>query len=133
MTTENKDLIRRWLSFAESGFRGSFGDYIADDYVGHLSASETMNASRLEEVERTFAAAFSDTHYVIHDLLAEADKVVLRVETRTTHTGTFYGIAATGKNVAFTGIVIYRLREGRIAESWAEIDFGSLLRQLRQV
>jgi predicted ester cyclase len=32
--------------------------------------------------------------------------------------------------VAFTGIVIYRLENGKIVESWAEIDFSGLWRQL---
>ena len=48
-----------------------------------------------------------------------------------THRGEFEGIAPTGQRVEFTGIVIYRIAAGRIAESWAELDFLRLMRQLR--
>ena len=90
-----------------------------------------MDAAELERLERAFAAAFSDTKREVKDLIGEKDRAVLRVETISTHTGEFYGIAPTHKQVRFTGIVIYRISDGRIAESWAEVDFASLIRQLR--
>lgn len=110
---------------------GDFREFIAPSYLGHLSSATAIDAAELERLERIFAAAFSDTTREIKDLVAENDRVVLRVETVTTHAGEFYGVAPTRKKVRFTGIVIYRIQDGRIAESWAEIDFASLLRQLR--
>ena len=67
---------------------------------------------------------------MVEGLIAEDDKVVLRVTTQATQTGEFLGIAPTGRHVRFTGIVIYRLRDGKIAESWGEMDFARLWRQL---
>ena len=128
---ENKALIRRWLAFADRGFDGDFGDYIAADFVGHLSTTPDIDRTELERVEHAFAAAFSGGRRIVHDLLADGDRVVLRFETFTTHTGEFHGIPPTNRNVRFTGMVIYRIHEGRIAESWAEIDFPSLMWQLR--
>lgn len=69
---------------------------------------------------------------VIEELWGEGDKVVLRVSTHTRHTGEFNGIPATGRNVLFTGIVTYRFRDGKIAESWGELDFAGLRRQLSE-
>jgi steroid delta-isomerase-like uncharacterized protein len=126
-----RDLIRRWLAFAEAGFDGDFDTYIDPGYVGHLSSGTTMDRAELERLERAFAQSFGDTRHVIHDLLEDGEKVVLRVESHATHRGEFYGIPATGRTVRYTGIVIYRIHDGRIAESWAEIDFASLIRQLR--
>jgi predicted ester cyclase/N-acetylglutamate synthase-like GNAT family acetyltransferase len=123
----NKELIQSWIAFADRGFVGDFGEY----YLGYLSTGSTVDIVELERLERTFAAAFSGTKRDIKDLIAESDRVVLRVETSTTHTGEFYGVAPTGRQVKFTGMVIYRIEGLRIRESWAEIDFGSLLRQLR--
>ena len=128
----NKELVRRWLAFAEAGFDGPFDDFIAADYVGHLSGSSDMDRMELERLERSFAGAFVDTRYSIKDLIAESDRVVLRVETRATHHGEFQGIAATGRRVELTGIVIYRIRAGKIAETWAEMDFSRLIRQLSE-
>lgn len=127
----NKQLIRAWLAFAAGGFDGDFDDWIAPAYLGHLG-TRTMDRAELERLERGFAAAFEDTHHAVHDLLAEGDRVVLRVETSAIHSGDFYGIAPTRRRVSFGGIVIYRIEGRRIAESWAEMDFGAVMQQLRR-
>lgn len=127
---QNKNLVCRWLAFGEAGFDGSFEEFISADYVGHLSGSSNMDRTELERLERAFAKAFADVRYSVQDLFAEGDKVVLRIETRATHCGEFEGITATGRQVDFTGIVIYQIIDGRIAETWAEMDFGRLMRQL---
>lgn len=36
----------------------------------------------------------------------------------------------TGKSVTYSGILIYRVAEGRIAEQWTEFDLLGLLKQL---
>jgi hypothetical protein len=56
-TDSNKELIRRWISFANSGFPGSFDSFIAQDYVGHLGAA-TTDRDELERLERQFCLRF---------------------------------------------------------------------------
>ena len=53
----------------------------------------------------------------IDDMIAENDRVVLRVTSRGTHRGDFQGVAPTDRRVEFTGIVIYRIAGHKIAES----------------
>ena len=127
----HKDVIRRWIEFSNGGFAGSFDDFISADYVGHLGAS-TIDRQQLECLERQFCDAFPDAHHAIDDLVAEGDRVVLRTTARATHLGFFEGIDATGRGVEFTGLVVYRIENGRIAESWGEIDFLRLMRDLRR-
>lgn len=129
-TNENKELIRRWIAFANGGFAGSFNDFIAPDYVGHLGAVN-MDRSELERLEREFRLAFPDTQHSIDEMIAENDRVVLRTTARATHCGEFQGIGRTDRKVEFTAMVIYRIQDGKIAESWGEIDFLRLMQQLR--
>ncbi len=130
-TDKNKDLVRRWIAFANTGFAGKFDQFIAADYLGHMGAT-TMDCSELERLERQFCSAFPDTHHVIDDLIAEGDRVVLRTTARATHRGDFEGIGRTDRPVEFTGLVVYRIRGGKIVESWGEIDFLRLIRELRR-
>ena len=127
----NKELIRRWIAFANAGFAGSFDQFVAADYVGHLGAT-TMDRAELERLERQFGDAFPDAHHTIDDLIAEGDRVVLRTTARATHQGEFEGIPRTGRAVEFTGLVVYRIAGDKIAESWGEIDFLRLIRELRR-
>lgn len=92
-----------------------------------------MDASELERLEREFCAAFPDAQHSIDDFIAEDDRVVLRTTALATHRGEFQGVPRTDQHVEFTGLVIYRIQAGKIAESWGEIDFLRLMRQLRAV
>jgi predicted ester cyclase len=67
---------------------------------------------------------------IIEDLIAEGDKVVARWRSRATHQGDYMGIAPAGKEVEFTGISVYRIEEGKIAESWSVEDQLGLMRQI---
>ena len=127
----NKHLVRRWIEFSNSGFVGSLDDFVASDYVGHLG-SVTMDRAELERLERQFCQAFPDAYHTIDDLIAEGDKVVLRTTARVTHRGRYVNIDPTGRSVKFTGLVVYRIQDGKIAESWGEIDFLRLIRELRR-
>lgn len=134
MTTslsDNKDLIRRWIAFANAGFLGSFDEFISHDYVGRVGVM-VIDRNELERLEKQFIEAFPDAQHSIDDLIAEGDRVVLRTTAQVTHRGRFQGIEPTGRSVEFTGLVIYRIRDGQIVESWGEIDFMRLIDELRK-
>jgi predicted ester cyclase len=44
--------------------------------------------------------------------------------------GDLRGESPTGREVVQTGINIYRVANGRLAEQWAQFDLAGLLRQL---
>jgi predicted ester cyclase len=44
--------------------------------------------------------------------------------------GDFQGMPPTRKQVAYSGILIYRIANGKIAEQWTEIDLLGFLKQL---
>lgn len=126
----NKALIRSWLAAADAGFPPDFEVFFTKDYRGHLSGRTHMDLKELERLERGFARAFNPVVRTIDDLLAIDDRVVLRLTSNARHTGEWQGIPATERQVTFTGMVIYRIEQGRIAESWGEVDFAGLWRQL---
>ena len=91
-----------------------------------------MDRNELERLERQFCAAFPDTRHTINDWIAEGDRVVLRTTARATHGDHFEGMAPTGRFIEFTGLEVYRIANGRIVESWVEIDVLRLMRELRR-
>jgi predicted ester cyclase len=121
-TDQNKRVVRRWIAFADAGFPGVFDEFIAADYVGHLSDAQ-MDLRELERLERAFVGSFPNMRHSIDDLIAERDRVVVRVTLRGTHRAEFQGIAPTHREVEFTGIVIYRLSGQKIAETWGNSTF----------
>jgi predicted ester cyclase len=69
----------------------------------------------------------------VEDIVAEADKVVVRWKSRGTHQGEFMGVAPTGRHVTFTGMRLFRIAENKIVESWVNIDERGLREQLGAV
>jgi steroid delta-isomerase-like uncharacterized protein len=75
-------------------------------------------------------AAFHGLQVTIDDMMAEGDKVTCRFTARGVHNGEFMGIPPTGKKIAMTGIEIFRVRDGKIAELWGEANLMGLMQQL---
>jgi predicted ester cyclase len=60
----------------------------------------------------------------------QQQKVVIRWTMRATHQGELMGIAPTGKPVTVTGIDIFRLSAGKLAEMWQNWDQLGMLQQV---
>src|SRR5215210_1727617 len=104
------------------------------NHTGDLDAAQELFAAGQAEAAKQEAAdfrrGFPDVTSTIEDLIAEGDKVVARWRSRATHQGGYMGIAPTGKEVEFTGISVYRIEAGKIAQSWNEEDELGLMRQI---
>ena len=84
----------------------------------------------LKFVVTMLRSAFPDDHHTIEDLVAEGDKVVVRLTHSGTHQGTFLGLPPTGKHVSNTSIHIFRFADGQLVEHWANRDDLGLMQQL---
>ena len=131
---ENTALAR---SIFEDGLNRGMVEEIAartaPDFIDHDIHVETGVPGGPEDMRQALIAirrGFPDIHVTVEDTVAEGDRVVTRNTWRGTHLGEFNGIPATGNRVEITGIVIWRIENGMIAERWATIDTLSLLGQL---
>ncbi|MFN4276423.1 MAG: ester cyclase [Ferrovibrio sp.] len=79
---------------------------------------------------RIFRQSFGAMQFGIDTLVADKDFVSARWHVDCIHCGPFAGIAATGRQVHFTGMVLYRMRDGLIAETWLHVDELALLGQI---
>jgi steroid delta-isomerase-like uncharacterized protein len=118
---KNKALVRR----EQAELWSHTGDL---DAAEELFAAEQAGAARQEAAD--FRQGFPDVVSTIEDLIAEGDKVVARWVSHATHQGEYMGIPPTGKEVEFTGISVYRIEAGKIAESWNVEDKLGLMRQI---
>lgn len=73
---------------------------------------------------------FPDLHVTIEDIIAEGDKVWIRLTQTGTHTGKFRGLRPTGKKIKYTAVTIWRIVDGKVAEGWGIYDQLDYYKQL---
>jgi len=129
---ENKALIRR-LFDEEVNHKdlGALEGMVSSDYISHNdSVGPPSDIRQSSKFLAAVFAAFPDTRVTIEDMVAEGDKVVVRNTWRGTFRGPWMGIAPTGKQVTWTGIVMWRITNGKITERWANTNFPEVMQKL---
>ncbi|GAC1423733.1 MAG: ester cyclase [Actinomycetota bacterium] len=131
MTAEfSKTLAKRLYEVLHTGDIGSLSEFAATNYEEHDPLpGQRAGLAGLEDrvtILRTGLAA----RFTIEDVIAEGDRVVVRWTNSGTHVGEFAGIPATGKSFTISGIDIYRVQDGKLAEHWHVVDQLSMLGQL---
>ena len=112
----NKELYRSFMDeIWNKRDLSAIDRYLVPDFIEHNKNLPPGIAGRKQFVA-AILAAFSDYHAEIEEVVAEGDKVVTRVTFRGTHQGPFNGIAATGKQVEWSGIAMDRLADGKVVE-----------------
>ncbi len=128
----NKRLAHRvWEEVWHQGDLSRIDELFASDFVRHDPGGRELHGTdQNRQFISSMRAAFPDVRYTVDDQIVEGDKVVMRYRFEGTHLGEFQGMPPTRKQVNYTGILIYRITDGKIAEQWTELDLLGLLRQL---
>jgi predicted ester cyclase len=107
---------------------------LTTNYVDHNPPPVPGLAPGLEGLKQAFPIFYNatpDGYHIIDDLIAEGDKVVVRITACGTHTtGDLFNIPPTGKQLTMTGIAIYRIASGKSVERWSEQDKLGIMQQL---
>ncbi len=103
------------------------------EYKGY-SPSNTKYPSSLKQSKNYYSRAFEafpDLNFVIKDIFAKDDYVVVRYVFTGTHEAEYWLVAAKGYNVESGGILIYRLENGKIVEKRSEFNSLRLMNQMK--
>jgi steroid delta-isomerase-like uncharacterized protein len=74
--------------------------------------------------------AFPDLHHNIKDMVAEGDKVAVRLNVTGTHKGEFQGIPPSGRKLSLDEMAFLTIIDGRITEGWITSDTMSFMQQI---
>ena len=96
-----------------------------------LVVAEEQGLEGIRQTVRTYRNAFPDSKFTITHLFADNTHVAIRYEVTATHQGEIFGLPATGNQFASTGLVLYEMRDGKIAVTWQELDLTGILNQLK--
>ncbi len=126
---ENKTLIMRLIEEVWNNYNIQALDYLLDPTYYDYS----YTPSNREGFERTLVAmqqAFPGHRTTIEKIVGEGDTVAVCQTLSGTHTGSFRGIPASGKQIEVGGYRFFNVVNGRIVSHRALLDLPSLLQQI---
>ena len=115
---QNKELVQRFIDALRTGdVATAAACFDSHRYYSHAWGAdlagtwEQMKARRRE-------AAWTDIESGTVALVADGDRVVHHSRMTATHSGTAYGIPATGRRITTDGLEIWRIDGDKIVEHW---------------
>jgi steroid delta-isomerase-like uncharacterized protein len=133
MSTEddNKALVRRFID--EAFVRGRPDDLdqiVSDRFTPRTWPSVEPGIESLKETVTRMASGLSDVRFDVEDMIAEGDRVAVRLTAHAVHRGDFMGVPAAGKGYTIAEQHIFRVADGKITEHWHVADMLGMMRQL---
>jgi steroid delta-isomerase-like uncharacterized protein len=132
MSDVNTNIALRALEVVWKGGEDDLAEQlIHPDYHNHEAAADRPGgADGFKETARRLRQAFADLRIEPLDVIADRDKVVVRVGFSGRHVGPFAGLPVTGREFAVEHTHVFRVLDGKIVEHWANRDDAGMLRQL---
>ena len=128
----NEKLVRRYLDDAWGAGTGAALDALLSPGF-HDHDAPPGYGSGLEDHRRLvadMAAGVQDRRLRVLAMVADDESVAVRLETTWAQRGDFFGVPADGRQLLLRSMDLYRVRDGRITDSWHVEDIAGVLRQL---
>lgn len=131
----NKEVIRQAHASLAAGDFEAFKSVISPNYTRHCQAMPPG----LQEIHGTeeffgfieeFIKAVPSYTDSLSNMIAEGDRVAYVSTMTGTQTGPMGGFPATGKTFTLVNIIMQRLEDGKVVETWVSWDNVAFLSQL---
>jgi len=130
-TEQNKVLVRRFIDEVfVKGNPDAAEKLVTHDFTPHSRGKMPSGVEPLKQAIRHVHAGLADVTFKIEDIIAEDDKVAVRVTAHARHTGEFMGLPPSGKAYTISETHIFHVRDGKVAEHWRDADMLGLMRQV---
>ncbi|MER6917126.1 ester cyclase [Streptomyces sp. NPDC000594] len=128
----NMALLRTAYRCVERGDLDAAQELLAEDFIANVPGTpEPLHGREIWRLgAQSMLDAFPDLRIDIQDIFGVDDKVTVLVGFRGTHLGAFQQFEATGRQVGYRSVEVYRFAADRIAEEWVAPDMLGLLRQI---
>ena len=104
----------------------------APDFLYYDPSNSPNPLSKEETYEFLIAGLklFKEVNHKIEEVIAVKDTVIVRTIYNFTHDGEFQGVPVSGKEVEFSGIAIFKFRDGKVVEVREEANKLGWFQQL---
>jgi steroid delta-isomerase-like uncharacterized protein len=132
MTLEtNKEIATQFIRrvFVEAD-PSAVDELASEDFTPHSWGQMPPGRDSLKAAQQRVMQGLSDARMTIEDVIAEGDRVAIRLVSRGRHAGEFMGMPASGREYAISETHIFRIADGKVAEHWRDADMLGLMQQI---
>jgi steroid delta-isomerase-like uncharacterized protein len=84
----------------------------------------------LKQAQQRISQGLADVRMTVEDMIAEGDRVAVRMTSHGRHVGEFMKMPASGKEYTIPEIHVFRIGDGQVVEHWLVADMLGMLTQL---
>tara|TARA_B100001059_G_scaffold29076_1_gene23543 strand:- start:14004 stop:14558 length:555 start_codon:yes stop_codon:yes gene_type:complete len=132
-TDETRRVIEGMVDGLNDHRIDDIGAFFADSFrwMGNQGCGTKMGLTAFQDNwQRPFQAAFSDKVCVDEARLYMGEWAAAFGRQEAVHSGSFMGIAPTGKRVEIRYMDFWKVADGKIADNWVMVDFPYVMAQL---
>jgi steroid delta-isomerase-like uncharacterized protein len=118
-----------WEVAINEGRASILDSVYADSAVLH-TVPETKGKANCAAYYKNYVTGFSNRQFIVKEVLASGNKLVKYWQFKGKHTGVFFGIPATNKDVDVIGCTIATIENGKVTEEQDFFDNFEFFRQL---
>lgn len=104
--------------------------FVHKDILIHSLLGDFRGTQAMKEVVKAWLKGFPDLSVKNELIISENDLVSIQWSAKGIHKGEFKGKKPTEKPVSYSGVTVYRIKNGKIIEYWAYLDMQHLLSQI---
>lgn len=128
----NKQVARRFVEEVfVKGSDAAVDELVAEDFTPHSWGKMPPGREPLKQAQKRVHQGLTNVSMTIEDVIAEGDKVAIRLTAKGTHSGDFMGMKASGKSYAISETHIFRIANGKVTEHWRDADMMAMMSQLK--
>lgn len=129
---QNKKVVKTWVEQLNVENMDYLDQVIHPQFVDHNPFPGVLpnKEGYIGLLKKAHAEWFPHIQVTIEDMVAEGDKVAVRLSVVAKHTGTVMGAPPTGKTLKWDAYAIYRVKDGMLIERWEMLDSFSFMSQL---
>lgn len=126
--SDPRQLVEFWFKKGWAGGDASAaGEVFSQDFV--LNGKTVGPAGPQRSVARVHSA-FSDIGVDLDLVLTDGPYVVTHYTTTARHTGNYHGVPASGRSIHVSGIVIWKISDGKVVQDWNAFDTAEVVAQI---
>ena len=132
LVEQNREFVKHYFEEMNKGNVEVFNENCAPEYLYYSPSINPKPMSLKETIEyiKMVFNAFPDVKWRIEKLFVDGDTAIIWNTVSGTHQGEFAGIPATGNQIKVSSILLWSLKDGKIAEEREEADYLGLMQQL---